>query len=197
MAQYESGQYINEFLNEMPSLLLTMRKMDVDQMLATRKLDQQDTALGLESQRVNIQDRQMLMAEDLFGIEKKERAALKGIQDPLIQGEIKRMKLEEEEGRQLSEMPWTQRWFRGHESGEGIIPGVESETERARRLAKEKVGDVPVGSEMMEQIQPYLKDLRPGQFRELRDDPMFRNLLMSDAGLFGAVTGPPLGGQYP
>ena len=44
---YESGQYINEFLNEMPTLLLTMRKMDVDQMLATRKLDQQDRVISI------------------------------------------------------------------------------------------------------------------------------------------------------
>ena len=45
MAQYEAGQYINEFMNEMPSLLLTMRKMDIDQMLETRRLDQQDVSL--------------------------------------------------------------------------------------------------------------------------------------------------------
>ena len=48
---YESGQYINEFLNEMPTLLLTMRKMDVDQMLQTRKLDQQDRVIDLDAQR--------------------------------------------------------------------------------------------------------------------------------------------------
>ena len=193
MAQYESGQYINEFLNEMPTLLLTLRKQDIDQHLQTRRLDQQDVVLGLDQQRVNIQDRQIAMAEDIFGTEKREREAVKTGTQPLFQAEIQRKKLEEEEDKQLSEMPWTQRLFRGHESGEGWIPGVESETERARRLAKEKVGDVPTGSELMEQILPQLKE-NPALFRELYNDPMFRNLLMSNSGLFGTVTAPPLGG---
>ena len=77
MAQYEAGQYINEFLNEMPSLLLTMRKMDIDQMLETRRLDQQDTSLIMQRERdlvdFDMRERQMLMNESIFGEQKEKR----------------------------------------------------------------------------------------------------------------------------
>ena len=75
MAQYEAGQYINEFMNEMPSLLLTMRKMDIDQMLETRRLDQQDVSLDMQRQRdlvdFDMRERQMVMNESSFGEQKR------------------------------------------------------------------------------------------------------------------------------
>lgn len=78
MSQYESGQYINEFLNQMPNLLLTMRKMDVDQMLQTRQLDQGDIRLDLERKRdiidADMRERQMSMMEETFGVDKNKES---------------------------------------------------------------------------------------------------------------------------
>ena len=114
---YESGQYINEFLNEMPTLLLTMRKMDVDQMLATRKLDQADVALNLDQQKFDfdslIRDRQMrvLESESAYGLEerKKQRAeaeAQKKMMQPIHQAMLKEKKLEEAMARERSGLSW-------------------------------------------------------------------------------------------
>ena len=114
MAQYEAGQYINEFMNEMPSLLLTMRKMDIDQMLDTRRLDQQDTSLNMQQQRdlvdADMRERQMTMNEDIFGEQKEGREAWKKVKKPLL-AHMKHLKqLDEERRQQEKKMPVSSWW---------------------------------------------------------------------------------------
>ena len=127
---YESGQYINEFLNEMPTLLLTMRKMDVDQMLATRKLDQADVALNLDQQKFDfdslIRDRQMRVMEaesgragELFAEQKRGREAQKKMMLPIHQAIIKEKKLAEAMEKERSELSWWDRVSRIEKRGEG------------------------------------------------------------------------------
>ena len=131
MAQYESGQYINEFLNEMPNLLLTMRKMDVDQMLETRRLDQGDVQLDLEQQRVdldkNIRDRltaidELRKREESEEFERKEEEIRrrKAIMTPFHQRMVKEKKFEEEYRKQKAEMSWWDRFRLAEERGKGL-----------------------------------------------------------------------------
>ena len=84
----------------MPSLLLTMRKMDIDQMLETRRLDQQDTSLNMQRERdlvdFDMRERQMTMNEDIFGESKKGREAWRKVKGPLLKEMKQRMQLDEE-----------------------------------------------------------------------------------------------------
>ena len=215
MAQYESGQYINEFLNEMPNLLLTMRKMDVDEMLETRRLDQRDTQLDLQRNRdvidADIRDRTTKIIEgryeeiekeaegrqaDIYARGKKEDAAWRAVKTPLFDAAKRKAELRDQTRKEFSEMPWTQTWFRGETSGEGLIPGVESEYERAERLAEEKVGKAPDPGKLLRQIEPYIEDLRPEHLRELMSMDMFENMMLSSTGLLGKTTASSLGGQF-
>ena len=131
MAQYESGQYINEFLNDMPNLLLTMRKMDVDEMLETRRLDQGDVQLDLEQQRVNLDTdiRNRLTAIDELSkkeeseeFERKEEEIRrrKAIMTPFHQRMVKEKKFEEEYRKQKAEMSWWDRFRLTEQRGKGL-----------------------------------------------------------------------------
>ena len=128
---YESGQYINEFLNNAPSLLLTMRKMDVDQMLETRKLDQVDIDQNLNQQKFDfeslIRDRQMrvLESESAYGLgerkkQREEAEAQKKMLKPIHQAMIKKKKLEEAMERERSGLSWWDKASRIKKRGEGL-----------------------------------------------------------------------------
>ena len=183
---YESGQYINEFLNEMPTLLLTMRKMDVDQMLATRKLDQADVALDLQSKRDVVdeimRDRQMSVMEaesgragELFAEQKRGREAWRDIKGPLTKDMLQRaVRLEEED-----------------------FLGIESEKSRAKRLSEEKYGKPKKASEIFGDIQSISADLTPEQFMGVYTNPYFQPQMLGKSGLMGLTTAGLVGGQYP
>jgi hypothetical protein len=128
---YESGQYINEFLNNAPNLLLTMRKMDVDQMLETRKLDQVDIDQNLKQQTFDfeslIRNRQMavLESESAYGLgERKklreEAEAQKKMMKPIHQAMLKKKKLEEAMERERSDLSWWDKASRIEKRGEGF-----------------------------------------------------------------------------
>ena len=202
---YESGQYINEFLNEMPTLLLTMRKMDIDQMLATRKLDQADVALDLQSKRDVVdeimRDRQMSVMEaesgragELFAEQKKGRAAWRKIKEPLTQAMQHRLQLEEEVAQQEKDMPWYQKAVRLEDED---FLGIESETTRAKRLAEEKYGEPKKASEIFGDIQSMSTDLTPEQFMGIYTNPYFQPQMLGKSGLMGLTTAGAVGGQYP
>ena len=202
---YESGQYINEFLNEMPTLLLTMRKMDVDQMLATRKLDQADVALNLDQQKFNfdssIRDRQMSVMEaesgragELFKEQKRGREAWRKIKEPLTQAMQHRLQLGEETRQQEKDMPWCQKAFRLEDED---FLGIESETTRAKRLAEEKYGKPREASEIFGDIKSMSADLTPEQFMGIYTNPYFQPQMLGKSGLMGLTTAGLVGGQYP
>ena len=202
---YESGQYINEFLNEMPTLLLTMRKMDVDQMLATRKLDQADVALNLDQQRFDfdssIRDRQMRVMEaesgragELFAEQKRGREAWRKIKEPLTQAMQHRLQLEEEVTQQEKDMPWYQKAFRLEDED---FLGIESEESRAKRLAEEKYGEPRKPSEIFGDVKSMSADLTPEQFMGIYTNPYFQPQMLGKSGLMGLTTAGLVGGQYP
>jgi len=202
---YESGQYINEFLNEMPTLLLTMRKMDVDQMLATRKLDQADVALNLDQQRFDfdslIRDRQMRVMEaesgragELFAEQKRGREAWRKIKEPLTQAMQQNLQLDEEFDKQIEEMPWHQKVFRLEDED---FLGIESERSRAERLAEEKYGEPRKPSEIFGDVESISKDLTPEQFMGIYTNPYFQPQMLGKSGLMGLTTAGLVGGQYP
>ena len=202
---YESGQYINEFLNNMPTLLLTMRKMDIDQMLATRKLDQADVALDLQNKRDVVdeimRDRQMSVMEaesgragELFAEQKKGRAAWRKIKEPLTQAMQHRLQLEEEVAQQEKDMPWYQKAVRLEEED---FLGIESEKSRAKRLSEEKYGKPKKASEIFGDIQSMSTDLTPEQFMGIYTNPYFQPQMLGKSGLMGLTTAGAVGGQYP
>ena len=202
---YESGQYINEFLNEMPTLLLTMRKMDVDQMLATRKLDQADVALNLDQQRFDfdslIKDRQMRVMEaesgragELFAEQKRGREAWRKVKEPLTQAMQQNLQLDEEFEKQIEEMPWHQKVFRLEDED---FLGIESERSRAERLAEEKYGKPREASEIFGDIKSMSADLTPEQFMGIYTNPYFQPQMLGKSGLMGLTTAGLVGGQYP
>ena len=202
---YESGQYINEFLNEMPTLLLTMRKMDVDQMLQTRKLDQADVALNLDQQRFNfdssIRDRQMSVMEaesgragELFAEQKRGREAWRKIKEPLTQAMQQNLQLDEETRQQIKDMPSWQKAFRLEDED---FLGIESEKNRAKRLAEEKYGEPRKASEIFGDVQSMSADLTPEQFMGVYTNPYFQPQMLGKSGLMGLTTAGLVGGQYP
>ena len=202
---YESGQYINEFLNEMPTLLLTMRKMDVDQMLATRKLDQQDRVIDLDAQRFafesTMKDRQMNIMEaesgragELFAEQKRGREAWRKIKEPLTQAMQQNLQLDEEFDKQIEEMPWHQKVFRLEDED---FLGIESERSRAERLAEEKYGEPRKPSEIFGDVESISKDLTPEQFMGIYTNPYFQPQMLGKSGLMGLTTAGLVGGQYP
>jgi len=202
---YESGQYINEFLNEMPTLLLTMRKMDVDQMLATRKLDQADVALNLDQQKFDfdslIRDRQMRVMEaesgragELFAEQKRGREAWRKIKEPLTQAMQQNLQLDEEFDKQIEEMPWHQKVFRLEDED---FLGIESERSRAERLAEEKYGEPRKPSEIFGDVKSMSADLTPEQFMGIYTNPYFQPKMLGKSGLMGLTTAGLVGGQYP
>jgi hypothetical protein len=202
---YESGQYINEFLNEMPTLLLTMRKMDVDQMLATRKLDQADVALNLDQQRFDfdslIKDRQMSVMEaesgragELFAEQKRGREAWRKIKEPLTQAMQQNLQLDEETRQQIKDMPSWQKAFRLEDED---FLGIESEKNRAKRLAEEKYGEPRKASEVFGDVQSMSADLTPEQFMGVYTNPYFQPQMLGKSGLMGLTTAGLVGGQYP
>jgi len=189
MAQYESGQYINEFLNEMPTLLLTMRKMDVDQMLQTRRLDQQDVSLDLQRKRdVSdrwMRDRQMkvIEAESGVGLEeraeaKRRREAQKAYMKPIHQAMLKEKKYEEAYRKEQKEMSWWDRAKLVEKAGEGwgtfysLDPEkrmATTEEELAQKRAEEELGfkkeDIPSGADLFEQmLEAGGGELYPGAY---------------------------------
>ena len=202
---YESGQYINEFLNEMPTLLLTMRKMDVDQMLATRKLDQADVALNLDQQRFDfdslIKDRQMSVMEaesgragELFAEQKRGREAWRDIKGPLTKDMLQKLQLGEETRQQIKDMPSWQKAFRLEDED---FLGIESEKNRAKRLAEEKYGEPRKASEVFGDVQSMSADLTPEQFMGVYTNPYFQPQMLGKSGLMGLTTAGLVGGQYP
>jgi len=202
---YESGQYINEFLNEMPTLLLTMRKMDIDQMLATRKLDQADVALDLQSKRDVVdeimRDRQMAVMEtesgragELFAEQKRGREAWRKIKEPLTQAMQQNLQLDEEFDKQIEEMPWHQKVFRLEDED---FLGIESERSRAERLAEEKYGEPRKPSEIFGDVKSMSADLTPEQFMGIYTNPYFQPKMLGKSGLMGLTTAGLVGGQYP
>jgi len=205
MAQYESGQYINEFLNNMPTLLLTMRKMDVDQMLQTRRLDQQDTSLGLQRDRdifdANMRDRQMAVMEtesgragELFKEQKRGREAWRKVKEPLTQAMQQNLQLDEEYKEQIKDMPWYQKAVRLEDED---FLGIESEQNRAKRLSEEKFGEPRKPSEIFGDVQSMSADLTPEQFMGIYSNPTFQPQMLGKTGLMGLTTAGLVGGQYP
>ena len=209
---YESGQYINEFLNEMPTLLLTMRKMDVDQMLQTRKLDQADVALNLDQQRFNfdssIRDRQMSVMEaesgragELFKEQKRGREAWRKIKEPLTQAMQHRLQLGEEYRKQRKDMPWLTEVFRPGEEDINIpftdSPLLKSERTIAKEAAEEKYGEPREASEIFGDVQSMSADLTPEQFMGVYTNPYFQPQMLGKSGLMGLTTAGLVGGQYP
>ena len=195
---YESGQYINEFLNNMPTLLLTMRKMDVDQMLATRKLDQADVALNLDQQRFDfeslIRDRQMrvLESESAYGLgeRKKQRAeaeAQKKMMKPIHQAMIKEKKYEEAYDKAQSEMTNWERFKLVKKAGEGWGSFyhrdpekrfVLTEEETAQKRAEESLGfkkeDIPSAATQFEQmLEAGGGNLYPGSYDYMMQHPTY------------------------
>ena len=202
MAQYESGQYINEFLNQMPNLLLTMRKMDVDQMLRTRQLDQGDIRLDLERKRdiidADMRERQMSMMEDTFGIKKKETEAWKQVKEPLLQAMQQRMMLDETTRKNVKDMPWTSKWRPDEESfkvfGKEII---KSERQLAKDAAEEMHGKPKEASEVFGDVKSISADLSPELWMQIYSSPMFQPYMTGKTGLLGATTAGSVGGYYP
>jgi hypothetical protein len=205
MAQYESGQYINEFLDNMPNLLLTMRKMDVDQMLKTRRLDQIDIGQNLDQERFNfdslIKDRQMSVLEAESGISLEERAeakrgreAWRKIKEPLTQAMQQNLQLDEEYREQIKDMPWYQKAFRLEEED---FLGIESERTRAERFAEEKYGEPRKPSEIFGDVKSLSAELTPPQFMQMYTDPYFQPQMLGKTGLMGLTTAGLVGGQYP
>ena len=202
---YESGQYINEFLNEMPTLLLTMRKMDVDQMLATRKLDQADVALNLDQQKFDfdslIRDRQMRVMEaesgragELFAEQKRGREAWRKVKGPVTAEMKKRLQLDEEFEDQMKDMGFWQQVFRPEKED---FLGIESEESRAKRLAEEKYGEPRKPSEIFGDVKSMSADLTPEQFMGIYTNPYFQPKMLGKSGLMGLTTAGLVGGQYP
>ena len=202
MAQYESGQYINEFLNQMPNLLLTMRKMDVDQMLQTRQLDQGDIKLDLERKRdiidADMRERQMSMMEDTFGVKKKETEAWKQVKEPLLQAMQQRMMLDETTRKNVKDMPWTSKWRPDEESfkvfGKEII---KSERQLAKDAAEEMHGKPKEASEVFGDVKSISADLSPELWMQIYSSPMFQPYMTGKTGLLGATTAGSVGGYYP
>ena len=205
MAQYEAGQYINEFLNEMPSLLLTMRKMDIDQMLETRRLDQQDTSLNMQRERdlvdFDMRERQMTMNEDIFGESKKGREALRKGKGPLLKEMKQRMQLDEEYREQRKDMPWLTQVLRPGEEDINIpftdSPLIKSERTVAKEAAEDIYGKPRDASEVFGDIESISADLTPPQFLSLYQNPVFQPQLLGKTGLLGATTAGSVGGYYP
>lgn len=209
MSQYQSGEYINEFLNQMPTLLLTMRKMDVDQMLQTRKLDQQDRVINLDAQRFafdsTMRDRQMNIMEaeagragELFAEEKKGRQAWRKVKEPLTQAMKQRMQLQEEYDKQIKDMPFKHWWRPDEESwqifGKDII---KSERQIAKDVAEEKYGKPKEASEVFGDVESISKDLSPEQFMSIYSNPYFQPQMLGKTGLMGLASAPMAGGYYP
>ena len=202
MAQYESGQYVNEFLNQMPNLLLTMRKMDVDQMLQTRQLDQGDIRLDLERKRdiidADMRERQMSMMEDTFGVKKKETEAWKQVKEPLLQAMQQRMMLDETTRKNVKDMPWTSKWRPDEESfkvfGKEII---KSERQLAKDAAEEMHGKPKEASEVFGDVKSISADLPPELWMQVYSSPMFQPYMTGKTGLLGATTAGSVGGYYP
>ena len=216
MAQYESGQYINEFLNNMPTLLLTMRKMDVDQMLQTRRLDQQDTSLGLQSQRdivdANMRERQMSVMEAESGVSLEERAeakrgrkAWRDIKGPVTKNMLQRLQLDEEHEEQMKNMGFWEQVFRPEKesfrmpftdsSEENFL--LKSESQVAKEAAEQKYGKPKKASEIFGDVQSMSADLTPPQFMQMYTDPYFQPQMLGKTGLMGLTTAGLVGGQYP
>ena len=205
MAQYEAGQYINEFMNEMPSLLLTMRKMDIDQMLDTRRLDQQDTVNNMQQQRdlvdANMRERQMVMNEDIFGESKQGREAWRKVKGPLLKNMKQRMQLDEEYREQRKDMGfWDELSRPGEEDID--IPFTDysirdSERTLAKEAAEDKYGKPQEASEVFGDIESMSADLNPEQFLSIYQNPVFQSQLLGKTGLLGATTAGSVGGYYP
>jgi len=205
MAQYEAGQYINEFMNEMPSLLLTMRKMDIDQMLETRRLDQQDTSLNMQRERdlvdFDMRERQMTMNEDIFGRTKKGEEAWKKVKGPLLKNMKQRMQLDEEYRDQRKDMGFFEQVFRPGEEDWKIpftdYSYLDSERTVAKEAAEEKYGKPQKASEVFGDIESMSAELGPEQFLSLYQNPVFQPQLLGKTGLLGATTAGSVGGYYP
>ena len=204
MAQYEAGQYINEFMNEMPSLLLTMRKMDIDQMLDTRRLDQQDTSLNMQQQRdlvdADMRERQMTMNEDIFGEQKEGREAWKKVKKPLL-AHMKHLKQLDEERRQQEKKMPVSAWWRPNVEDINPFdqedPWIKSERTLAREAAEKKYGKPREASEIFGDIESLTADLSPEHFLSIYQNPVFQPQLLGKTGLLGATTAGSVGGYYP
>ena len=205
MAQYESGQYINEFLNQMPSLLLTMRKMDVDQMLETRRLDQQDVSLDMQRQRdlvdFDMRERQMLMNESIFGEQEKGRKAWRDIKKPMLDEMELRMQLDEEYRQQRKDMSF---WDQISRPGEEDInipftdsPFIKSERTIAKEAAEDIYGEPREASEVFGDIKSMSADLTPEQWMSVYQNPVFQPQLLGKTGLLGDTTDSSVGGYNP
>ena len=213
---YESGQYINEFLNNMPTLLLTMRKMDVDQMLATRKLDQQDVTIDLQRQRdivdASMRDRQISVMEsesgragELFAEQKKGREAWRNIKGPVTENMLQRLQLDEEHEEQMKNMGFWEQVFRPEKESFRMPftdPSEEkfirkSERQVAKEAAEEKYGKPKKPSEVFGDVQSMSADLTPEQFMQMYTDPYFQPQMLGKTGLMGLTTAGLVGGQYP
>jgi hypothetical protein len=205
MAQYESGQYINEFLDNMPNLLLTMRKMDVDQMLKTRRLDQIDIGQNLDQERFNfdslIKDRQMSVLEAESGISLEERAeakrgrkAWRDIKGPLTKDMLQGLQLGEEYDEQIKNMGFWEQVFRPRDED---FLGIKSERTIATEAAEEKYGERKKPSKLFEEIRSISGELTPPQFMDIYTDPNFQPRMLGKTGLMGLTTAGLVGGQYP
>jgi len=204
MAQYEAGQYINEFMNEMPSLLLTMRKMDIDQMLETRRLDQQDTVNNMQRERdlveFDMRERQMVMNESIFGEQKEKREAWTKVKKPLLDEMKKNLQREEEISQQEKDMPWHQWWRPNKEDFNPFDqedPWIKSERTVAKEAAEDIYGKPREASELFGDIQSMSVDLTPEQWMSIYQNPVFQPQLLGKTGLLGATTAGSVGGYYP
>ena len=203
MAQYESGQYINEFLNQMPNLLLTMRKMDVDQMLHTRQLDQGDIRLDLERKRdiidADMRERQMSMMEDTFGIKKKETEAWKQVKEPLLQAMQQRMALDESTRKARKDMSWFEKKWRPDEEAFTVFGKeiIKSEQDIAKEQAEALHGKPKEASEVFGDVKSISADLPPELWMQIYSSPMFQPYMTGKTGLLGATTAGSVGGYYP
>jgi len=204
MAQYEAGQYINEFMNEMPSLLLTMRKMDIDQMLDTRRLDQQDTVNNMQQQRdlvdADMRERQMFMNEKIFGEQEKKREAWTTVKKPLLDEMKLNLQREEEISQQEKDMPW-HKWWRPNVEDINPFgqedPWVKSERTLAREAAEEKYGKPREASELFGDVSKGSELLDPQQWQSIYGSDVFQPQLLGKTGLLGATTAGSMGGYYP
>ena len=203
MAQYESGQYINEFLNQMPNLLLTMRKMDVDQMLQTRQLDQGDIRLDLERKRdiidADMRERQMSMMEDTFGVKKKETEAWKQVKEPLLQAMQQRMALDESTRKARKDMSWFEKKWRPDEEAFTVFGKeiIKSEQDIAKEQAEALHGKPKEASEVFGDVKSISADLPPELWMQIYSSPMFQPYMTGKTGLLGATTAGSVGGYYP
>ena len=203
MAQYESGQYINEFLNQMPNLLLTMRQMDVDQMLETRQLDQSDIRLDLERKRdiidADMRERQMSMMEDTFGVKKKETEAWKQVKEPLLQAMQQRMALDESTRKARKDMSWFEKKWRPDEEAFTVFGKeiIKSEQDIAKEQAEALHGKPKEASEVFGDVKSISADLPPELWMQIYSSPMFQPYMTGKTGLLGATTAGSVGGYYP